>query len=534
MKKIFSIVAAFAAVCLYSGCEPREISTAQSSVTASGQGVLRVMAGSELKDIEAMASQIEQATGVKLKFQYSGTLDAVEKIASGADVDAVWVSHGKYLQMMPGAKERIKASDKTMMSPVLLGLKKSRADSLGWCGNSDVTWQDIAVAAKENKFSFGMTNPTSSNSGFTALVGLTAALSGKSDAISLQDIATNKTESFFKAQRLTAGSSGWLVDAYLRDQSAVDGIINYESVLLSLNKNPTLSEPLCLIYPKEGIVTADYPFMLINDARKNEYTKVVDYIRRSAFQSQIMHNTLRRPIAPDVALSDDFPKSLMIELPFPAQLELIDALLDGFQNSVRIPSHSFFVLDVSGSMGTNGGIGLLKASLTNLAGGDASVSGRFSQFMNREIIDIVTFSSEPNPVQTFSMGNNITENQDARRRITAFAQSLNANGGTAIYDSVRSAYEKAIAAKQAEGKTYYQTIVLMTDGSNTDGSTFREFKSWYQQLPEESKSIRVFPVLFGDADKDELQALADMTGGRVFDGKNADLRKTFKDIRSYQ
>ena len=42
-------------------------------------------------------------------------------------------------------------------------------------------------------------------------------------------------------------------------------MINYESVLLSLNASGKLHEPLDLIYPSEGIVTADYPLLLLND-----------------------------------------------------------------------------------------------------------------------------------------------------------------------------------------------------------------------------------------------------------------------------
>ena len=37
---------------------------------------LRVLAGSELKDVEPLAGQIRDATGVNLRFEYSGTLEA--------------------------------------------------------------------------------------------------------------------------------------------------------------------------------------------------------------------------------------------------------------------------------------------------------------------------------------------------------------------------------------------------------------------------------------------------------------------------
>ncbi len=514
------------------GCGPQNPNSANAP--SDTQNSFRLLAGSELKDIADLAPEIARATGVNLQFEYSGTLDAVEKIAAGSTVDGVWVSHGKYLQMTPGAKERIKFAEKTMLSPVVLGLKDSKAKALGWCGNANVTWQDIASAAEAGKFTFGMTNPASSNSGFTALIGLTAALSGKADALTLADVQANKTGAFFKAQRLTSGSSGWLAEAFLRDQAAVDGIINYESILLSLNQNPQLGEKLCLIYPKEGIITADYPLMLLNDARKADYDKVISFLRTPEFQQRMMEKTLRRPVNSSVKISSDFPSALLIELPFPGQLDVVNALLDGFQNQVRIPARSWFVLDTSGSMGGNGGIEQLKSALAGLGGDDSSVSGRLTHFLNRERIEIVTFSDRARPVRRFAMGDTPSDNEATRRQIVNFAQQLQAGGGTAIYDAVTVAYQDAIMARPGDGDRYYQTLVLMTDGQNTRGRDFSEFAAWYHNLPTDQRALRIFPVAFGEADMEELKRLADLTGGKAFDGRKGDLRQMFKEIRGYQ
>ncbi len=194
-----------------------------------------VLAGSELKDIEnGLKGDIRGATGLDLAFTYSGTLDAVDRIAAGGQFDALWVSHGKYLAMNDALKGRILAQEKTMLSPVLLGLKASKARELGW-DTTEPTWKDIADAAKAGKFTFGMTNPTSSNTGLTATIGLAAALAKNPDALTEEDLKNPRLSDFFKGQTLTSGSSGWLAESYERDQSKVDGIINYESVLLSLN-----------------------------------------------------------------------------------------------------------------------------------------------------------------------------------------------------------------------------------------------------------------------------------------------------------
>lgn len=74
----------------------------------------------------------------------------------------------------------------------------------------------------------------------------------------------------------------------------------------------------------------------------------------------------------------------------------------------------------------------------------------------------------------------------------------------------------------------------MSDGENTDGDNARNFAEFYRQLPPEAQTIRTFTVLFGDADEAAMQEIADITGGRMFDGTQDSLSLIFKQIRGYQ
>ncbi len=300
MKKI--LVLLLACLVLLSACEKE--APPKTATPADAANVLNVLAGSELKDIEPLLPKVEQATGIRIALRYAGTLEAVERLQSGEPFDAAWVASNHYAMLVPAVKARITASERTMLTPVVLGIKQSKAKELGWENNPNVTWKDIAHAATAGKFTFGMTSPASSNTGFSGLLGLAAALSGKGDALEEKDIDAKSLSSFFKAQRLTAGSSGWLADAFVKEQDKVDGIINYASTLLSLNSKPELREKLVLIYPKDGIVTADYPIMLVNPAKREAYTKVVAYLRAKEFQQEMAATTLRRPVNPDVQIAD--------------------------------------------------------------------------------------------------------------------------------------------------------------------------------------------------------------------------------------
>ena len=224
MKKMFPVLMWVCIAGLLSGlvackdrsAKPNETNSANSANSAN---TLAVLAGSELKDIEPLLPKIAEATGITLKMRYAGTLEAVEKLQGGEEVDLAWLANNKYALLVPAAKARIAASERTMLTPVVLGLKESKAKALGWKDNPNVTWKNIADAANQGKFTFGMTSPSSSNTGFSGLLGLAAALSGKGDALEEKDIDAKSLAAFFKAQRLTAGSSGWLAEAYLREKT---------------------------------------------------------------------------------------------------------------------------------------------------------------------------------------------------------------------------------------------------------------------------------------------------------------------------
>jgi Ca-activated chloride channel family protein len=533
--KILQCAAVAAAFVILAACSSGSDSSAGNDDGALPANAFTILAGSELKDVDTqLGDEIRKATGIDVRFRYAGTLDAIDQLNAGEQFDAVWVSHGKYLAMNPDLKARIAAQEKIMLSPVILGVKQSRAVTLGWDKN-DPTWKDIADAASAGKFTFGMTNPTSSNTGFTAVIGIAAALASNPDALTEADVSNPALKAFFQGQRMTAGSSGWLADAYAADPSKVDGIINYESVILSLNANGKLSEPLVPVYPKEGIITADYPLMLLNSGKRAEYDKLVAYLRSTAFQTTLSSATLRRPVNAEAQAAVAIPKRTLIELPFPGQPQVINGLLDAFLADVRVPSTSRYVLDLSGSMDEDGRIGQLKEAMYTLAGSDAgSLSSRYARFQNRERIGVIPFNREPMTTLKFDMGTSAAENSATLGAIKAAVQGMQADGGTAIYDSVQRAMTELAEEKRLDKTPRYYTIVLMTDGENTDGMDLGDLLRWRESQDDAVKSIRVFPIVFGNADADEMKSLAEATGGKAFDAKAGSLAKVFKDIRGYQ
>ncbi|AXQ29930.1 VWA domain-containing protein [Solimonas sp. K1W22B-7] len=506
-----------------------EASEPGSSARADDPNALRILAGSELKDLEFLLPEMEKAAGAPIRFEYGGTLDAVDKLnAASAPYAFAWTSSGRYLSL--ATQGRIKASEKIMLSPVILGVKAGKARELGW-DRKDPTWGEIADAVKAGRFSYAMTNPTASNSGFSAVVGVAAALSGKADGLTLADINAPRLREFFSGQKLTAGSSGWLADAWRKNAQGLDGMVNYESVILSMNQQGGLSEPLVPVYPKEGIITSDYPLMLLDEKRKPAYEALVAFLRQPQVQQRIMERTHRRPAAPGVPLAGEFGQRLLVELPFPGSLDVLDGLLDAYLDELRRPGHSYFVLDVSGSMEEDGRILQLRDGLLGLGGDSASLSSRFSRLQLRERVDLIAFSDRIVATAALDFSDAAAFAAE-KQRYREFVGSLQADGGTAIYDALDEAYRRAGKALPGEQDRYF-SIVLMTDGKNTSGMGFDGFRQRYGQYGDAAR-IRVFPILFGESNNDEMKALAELTGGRVFDGRKTSLVQVFRDIRGYQ
>jgi Ca-activated chloride channel homolog len=499
---------------------------------ATGGRPFTILAGSELKDVEPLFGEIQSRTGVRLVMTYSGTLAGIDRLQAGERFDAVWFSHAKYLILSDSGHGRIRAQEKIMLSPVVLGVKESKARAWGWVDNPKLTWADIAARVHSGELHYAMTNPAASNSGFSAVVGVASALSKTGSALRASDVDSKALHDFFQGQTLTAGSSGWLADGYVRDQDRLDGMVNYESILLSLNRSGRLREKLVLVYPKEGIVTADYPLVLLNEQRRADYDSVVALLRSTPFQQELMTSTFRRPAIPDLAPDTSlFPNAVLVELPFPNDLSAINRILFSFLNDQRRPAHAFYLLDLSGSM-KGQRLSQLQSALHTLAGDDASLTGQFARFQAREHVTVLPFSSEVEARQDYRFSDSAAS-PETLAEVRRYADGLQAGGATAIYSSLEEAYRQALAAHQADSTRYY-SIMLLTDGENTRGESADDFEAFYRSLPAEARSIRTFPIIFGEADRSALTHVAELTGGRVFDGNSGSLAAVFKEIRGYQ
>jgi len=253
---------------------------------------------------------------------------------------------------------------------------------------------------------------------------------------------------------------------------------------------------------------------------------VVDALRGVAFQRDALQAAFLRPSNPDAPIAAALPTQAVAELAFPNRLEVIDQVLLAYQGEWRRPATSIFVLDVSGSM-AGARLEAMRTALKVLSGVDSRrASERYARFQNRERVVLISFSSEVSAPRTLAFDRASLE--ASSRAVRDYADELSANGGTAIYSALSAAEAVATAERAADAERQI-SIVLLTDGENNKGMSAAEFRRRHGQA-----HVRIFPILFGEADPGALGEVAELSGGRAFDARKASLAGVFKEIRGYQ
>jgi Ca-activated chloride channel homolog len=514
--------------------EPAAVAT-----TAASGTTFSVLATSDLRDATPLEDMVLKATGVTLKFTFGGTMESTEQVLTGkTTADAAWFANAKYLLSDPQGQARVKLQEKIMLSPIVVGVSESEVARLGWTDANKVTWKTVMEAARSGKLKYALSNPATSNQGYMALVGVVAAVSQKAEALTAADIDRKAVADFLKGYKLVGDNSTYLSEKFIEQQGIyANAFINYESWLLSLNQSGKLKEPLKLFYPREGIATADYPFMLLNDAKRSDYQKVVDYLKGEEAQTWLARTTLRRPVNTAAAQKVSFPTATLIELPFSPDRGLADGLIDAYLNEFRKPIASTFVIDVSGSM--NGGTRRkdLITALHSVAGADTSLTGRLARLSSREKIWMLPFSERVGTATAFEIPMTGSADNDkksmALAQVRDYASALEMKGGTALYDAIYDAV-LLMHQQQSKNRQYQYSVIAFTDGESNQGRNLTQFKADYAALPEDARSIPVFTVAFGEASESALREVAKLSGGKSFDARKTPLSAVFKEIRAYQ
>lgn len=501
----------------------------------SGKPTLLILAGSENKSLEPLVQQFCADRKITCELQYKGSLDIglmTAPGAAGALPDAVWPASSLWIDLYDTGR-KVKHLKSIYQSPIILGVEANTVKSLGWTGKP-VTMADVVGAIEAGKLPYVMTSATQSNSGASAyLAMLNHALGGQISAQALDSPqAVAQIKSLLGAVVRSSGSSGWLKDLYVdsaRKGQVYKAMWNYEFLIREANSDLSAAglAPLTAIYPVDGMVMADSPLGFIDNGRgpdiEKHFLDLQAYLldQKTGAREKI-RATGRRIGGTTVADAQATQKwnwqpamtVTNIGMPEPG---VIRSALARYQEVLRKPSLTIFCLDKSGSMEGEGIAQLVKA--TQFLFDPKQTTNALVQWSARDRITLIPFSSEAET--------SVSASGDAagQANLLLAGQKLSPDGGTDMYACGRAALD--VLRKTPQAASYLPAIIMMTDGqSETDGRD--AFVEDWKRGPR----VPVFGVTFGDADKEQLEELAKLTGGRTFDGTK-NLVEAFRSTRGY-
>ena len=527
--------AAFALTACSFGTEEQEEASGSGDVSVLGSGdqTLRIVSGSENKELEPILEEYADEEDIRIEMSYKGSLD-IMRLLEEEDIsyDAVWPASSLWLTV-GDTDHRVKHAESISITPVVFGIRKSLAEELGFVGR-EVSVRDILSAIEAGKLKFCMTSATQSNSGASAYIGFLYALLGNPEMITMEDLQseelkTQVRELLYGVDR-SSGSSDWLKDMFL--EGDFDAMVNYECLMISANQQLEAEgkETLYVVYPYDGLSIADSPFGYVDhgDSGKEEaFLKVQEYLLSDEAQNAIQRTGRRTGYEGvkeenlDVFRSDwgIDTERILSPIVMPSSEVLLKAL-NLYQTEFKKPSLNVYCLDFSGSMIGEGNRQLVEAMQQILDQDYARQN--LLQANQGEVNVVITFSDEINNI--YVVNDSTDENLLELYETVASEDCI---GGTDIYDAALTGLQ--MIEEDYDASQYTPAIILMTDGRSNGGMDYSDFAEAYQDY---GSDIPVFSIMFGDAREDQLEELANLTNARVFDGRE-DLIGAFRSVKGY-
>lgn len=494
-----------------------------------GDTTIRILSGSENKELAPVLKAFAEKEHITIAMDYAGSLDIMRTLqADDIQYDAVWSASSLWISA-GDEKHRVKHAESISVTPVIFGIKKSLAEELGFVGKS-VKVSDILEAIRSGKLKFCMTSATQSNSGCSAYIGFLYALAGSPDVLTedmLYDetLKTNMIELLSGVDR-SSGSSDWLKDMFLKGD--FDAMVNYECLIIDANQKLEKQgkETLYAVYPEDGLSLADSPLGYVdqgNEEQEKAFLKLQKYLLSDRVQKKIQHTGRRTGYTQKIdkanrkVFNEDWgiqPDRVLSPFNMPSTEILMEAL-DLYQTSFRKPSLTIYCLDYSGSMYGKGNE-QLEAAMEQVLD-QTKAKKNLLQASQDDVSIVIPFDSMPRSVLT-AHGNG-AEIMKLQRQVEAEEP----DGGTNIYRAAQCGF---LELKKYDLSKYSTAIILMTDGQS---DTVRNFEAEYEA---NGSGVPIFSIMFGDADSSQLDKIAELTNGRVFDGRK-NLIEAFRTVKGY-
>ena len=474
-----------------------------------------------------------------------------------------WLSLVRAREKNPAASVLPDLSPSFAQSPFVVAMPRPMAVALGW-PDTPLGFTDLVAIGVDpigwgklghpdwGALRLGKTNPLISTTGLHALIAAYfAATKISTGDLTQANLADPKVIAFVKGVELATvhygvSTSTFLTNLQRADDSGaslgyVSAVALEERQVLAYNsgnptgdpalagKHPAPKVPLAAIYPKEGTLVSDNPFVVLNSAwvsqaQKDGAADLLKFLLAPPQQLRLQEAGYRDSqgkAGPNLnqaaGLLPDQPTKILKPPP--------SSVLDKLQASwwqVRKPARVLVIVDISGSMDdTVPGTGTTKIGLVKVA-----LQAALDQIGDNDQVGLWSFSDQHDDlVPIASVGTQ-------RARLKAAVGNLQAGGGTLLYGSVAAGLDYM---KTELSPAYITAIVVLTDGADTNSKpgALSDLVKAESSQPA-SASVRVFTIAYGvDADRDVLSQIARASQASSYDASNpALIRQVFTAVLS--
>lgn len=466
--------------------------------------------------------------------------EAQDKITRGKYKPTVWSPAGslwgRLLNYQTDQKLVNDQNFSLVQTPLVIAIWEDQARALGW-PNKKLGFKDIEKLATSpqgwgsvgkpemGKFKLVHTNPDFSTSGLEATVAEYYAATGKKEGLKVSDIngkarkyVKNIENSIIHYGDTTLFIADQLVE---KGKNYASAVMVEEVTLLDINKR-LKKDKMVAIYPEEGTFISDSPFIILEASwvspQQKEAAQSLQKFLEKEITTEVADRAGFRPsdftkvgksINKDNGLDPKQPQRVL-GLPEP---DVLAKIKEAWQEDRR-PANVMLTLDVSGSMDDD--------RLTNAKQG-------LKEFLNnvakQDQIGLTIFNQSPEIVAPIGTD---------RKHIQDIVQNLTADGGTSIFDTTRFVFNHLRDKKDTDN---INAIVLLTDGEDTDSTiSLEQTLRALRAQGDSNNHVRIFTIAYTSGaarSQDTLQAIAEATGGKFYQGNTDDIESVYKSISSF-
>lgn len=502
------------------------------------------------RGFNAAGRQIASGERIRVETVATGSGTAIDEILAGtrqahltSPASAAFIDLGNARSRAATGSDLVGRTENLVLSPVVIAMWRPMAEALGW-GTRPIGWSDVLEISRKERgwtelghpewgaFKLGHTHPEFSNSGLISLFAQVYAAAGKVAGLTLDDVTRPETARYvagiqssivhygkstgFFGRKMFEGGPGYLSAAVLYENMVIE----------SYDTTPRPPFPIVAVYPKEGTFWSDHPVGIVErpwvSAKHREAAQVyIDYLLERPQQERAMTFGFR-PADPAIALAAPFdaehgvdPREPQTTLAVP-KVEVMDATLRLWHENKK-RSDVVLVFDTSGSMKEGDRMPNAREGALQL----------LTMLHDHDSFSLLPFSDRPTWVLE---GSEVGKSRDeARQRISG----LFPEGGTALYDAIAAAYEHQVKIEGRE-RDRIRAIVVLTDGDDTRSQIKLGDLRNRLEADRESVGVRVFTIGYGaEANRGELEAIAEASQARFFEGTPQNIREVFLEISTF-